>query len=118
MNKNIKLILSGAFAGICNGLFGSGGGTLAVPCLERFASLEEKKAHATAILVILPLSLVSFLTYSSKVNVDFTSAAAVVSGGVVGSTLGAVFLKKFSGKLLRKIFGIFILAAAFRMVTA
>ncbi len=117
MNKNIKLILAGAFAGVCNGLFGSGGGTLAVPCLEKFASLEEKKAHATAILVILPLSAVSFLTYSSKINVDFTAAATVVSGGVLGSTAGAFFLKKFSGTILRKIFGLFILVAALRMVT-
>lgn len=118
MNKKIKLILCGTFAGVCNGLFGSGGGTLAVPCLEKFASLEEKRAHATAISVILPLSAVSFLTYSSKINVDFAAAVTAVSGGVLGSTLGAVFLKKFSGTLLRRIFGVFILVAAFRMVTA
>ena len=118
MNKKTKLVISGAFAGLCNGLFGSGGGTLVVPCLEKFAELEEQKAHATAILVILPLSVISLITYSTNVKTDFSSVASVITGGVLGSIAGAMFLKKLSGTLLRRLFGAFILIAAFRMVTA
>lgn len=118
MNKKIKLVISGIFAGLCNGLFGSGGGTLVVPCLEKFAEIKEQKAHATAILVILPLSAVSFAMYSNKINPDFSIIAPVVSGGIFGSVLGSVFLKKLSGTFLRRMFGIFILFAAFRMVTS
>ena len=52
----VKSIVCGAATGAANGLFGGGGGMIAVPLL-RAQGLEEKRAHATAIAVILPVSL-------------------------------------------------------------
>ena len=116
MKNKFKLILFGAFAGLCNGLFGSGGGTIVVPCLEKYASLEEQKAHATAILVILPLSIISLAAYSKGTELNMPAVFAVTGGGIVGSIIGASVLKKLSGTVLRRIFGAFILIAAVRMV--
>ena len=47
--------LGGGVTGLLNGLFGSGGGMVAVPLLEH-GGLEPARAHATSIAVILPLS--------------------------------------------------------------
>lgn len=119
MNKKKTLLKSsviGALVGFCNGLFGSGGGTVAVPVMEKFLGVEEHKAHATAIAIILPLTAVSTVLYIYKGFFDFTLSWQVSLGGVAGGLLGAYLLKKIPSKILRKIFGVFIMAAAVRMV--
>lgn len=116
MKKRLKIIFFGALAGLCNGLFGAGGGMLVVPCLEKYLSLEPKKAHATAIAVILPLTIVSIYKYSRFSTVDTATLLVVCIGGALGSFIGAKLLKKFSGVMVRKIFGFFIIVAALRMV--
>ncbi|HQO42844.1 MAG TPA: TSUP family transporter, partial [Bacillota bacterium] len=48
-NKNhLKTALIGFAAGLVNGIFGSGGGTILVPCLVFLMGIEDHKAHATA----------------------------------------------------------------------
>ena len=96
---SIKNALIGFMTGVLNGLFGSGGGTVAVPAMERFLLVEDKKAHATAIAVILPLSVVSLFIYMGKVDIDWKTVFAVSVYVVLLS------FKKVSKKL--KFFGIF-----------
>ena len=68
--QNAKKLLCGTAVGAANSLFGGGGGMLAVPllCATGYA---EKQAHATAILVILPVSLSRFCSIFSKVYTIF-----------------------------------------------
>ena len=56
--------LSGAAAGLINGLLGAGGGMVLVPLLVGWCGLEDKKAIATAISIILPLSLTSIAVFA------------------------------------------------------
>lgn len=64
--KVLKLVGIGFVTGIINGLFGSGGGTLIVPALVFILGIEDYKAHATAISIILPLSIISTFIYLKK----------------------------------------------------
>ena len=112
----LKTALIGIVVGVCNGLFGSGGGTIAVPAMEKFLGMDEHKSHATAIAVILPLTVVSLGVYIYKGFFDFPLSLKTSIGGVAGGVLGAFLLKKISPPVLRKIFGVFIMAAAVRMV--
>ena len=114
--KRWKTILIGSITGFANGLFGSGGGTIVVPCMERFLSVEEPKAHATAIAIILPLSLLSIAFYVWKTDVLWSMALWASAGGVVGGFVGAKLLSKVSGIWLHRIFGAFMIAAAVRMI--
>ena len=61
--KNINKLLAGLLAGLCNGLFGSGGGAVAVVALERMCGFASKDAHATAISIMLPLTFASAAVY-------------------------------------------------------
>ena len=106
--------LVGAAAGFLNGLFGAGGGTVVVPLLEH-SGLEAKKAHATSIAVILPLSLVSALLYLRGIAAPWGEAAALLPLGIVGAVVGAKLLLRVDNRLLRKIFGVLILASAVRL---
>ena len=106
----------GLGVGFVNGLFGSGGGTVLVPALEKWLGLGAHKAHATAIAVILPLSLLSLGIYAFRTEFLWKEAALLSLGGVVGGPVGARLLSRFSGVWLHRIFGAFMLAAAVRMI--
>lgn len=108
----------GLVTGFANGLFGSGGGTIVVPAMERWLRVEEHHAHATAIGVILPLSLLSLAIYLWKTDLGavWQIALAASAGGLAGGIVGARLLRKVSGLWLHRIFGAFLLAAAVRML--
>ena len=63
--KKMMALLIGLVTGFANGLFGSGGGTIAVPAMEKLLKTKTHMAHATAIAIILPLSVLSALIYWS-----------------------------------------------------
>lgn len=115
-NNKYKLIAIGVAAGLVNGLFGSGGGTIVVPSLVFLLKLEDYKAHATAIPIILPLSIISVIVYLFNNKVPFDLAMYVVIGGIAGSYMGAKYLNKIPVKYLRKIFGSVIIYTAIRMI--
>lgn len=119
MNKNANVVrtaLIGFMVGLVNGVFGSGGGTVLVPCLVFLMGIEDHKAHATAISIILPLSLISSLIYFKYDVVDIALTLKVAIGSVLGALFGSCILNRFSINALRKIFGIFMILAAIRMV--
>ena len=113
---NFKAVLIGLLTGLTNGLFGSGGGTVLVPCLVFLMDVEDHKAHATAIAVILPLSILSAFIYYGYNVVELSLTLKVAVGSVAGGLVGSMLLNKLSIGLLRKIFGILMILAAIRMV--
>ena len=116
--KYIKYILVGLVTGIANGLFGSGGGTIAVPAMVLLLDAEEHKAHATAISIILPLTVMSAFFYISNNYVNWGITYKVVLGGLLGGYIGAKLLNVCPSQILRKVFGVFMLLAAIRMVAS
>ena len=112
--KNIKLIITGVFTGLANGIFGSGGGTIAVPFMERL--LNAHKSHATAIALILPLTIISATIYIFNINIPVKETIFISIGGIFGGFLGAKLLPKISGRMLHIIFGIFMLLASAKMI--
>mgnify|MGYP000967734618 FL=1 len=117
MNKiNYKLIVIGIVTGLINGVFGSGGGTIVVPSLVFLIKMEDYKAHATAISIILPLSIISTIVYLLNNTIPLKLSLVVMIGGFVGSYIGAKYLRKIPINYLRKIFGSVIMYTAIRMI--
>lgn len=96
-------IFCGAATGAANGIFGGGGGMIAVPLL-RSLGLSEKRAHATAISVILPVSLLSFILYAIRGFFDFKIALPTALGGFAGGFLGAKLLSVLPEKIVFLVF--------------
>ena len=117
ISDNLKPVLTGAAVGIANGLFGGGGGMIAVPLLAA-GGLEEKRAHATAILIIAPVSLAGAIAYiiAGYAAAHIFLPAAV--GMAAGWALGAVFLNKLPLTAVRAVFVAVMFAAGIRMVFA
>lgn len=105
----------GVITGLANGIFGSGGGMLAVPLLEK-AELEPKKAHATSISLTLPLSIISAFLYFKSGNLDIKNAFKYVPAGLLGAILGGFFLKKLNNIYLKKIFAVMLMISGLRML--
>jgi uncharacterized membrane protein YfcA len=78
--------------------------------------IKENKAHATAITVILPLSLISIGFYFFSKNINWSLALYVAIGSTLGGYLGSRVLNKFSDCTLRKIFGLSMIIAGIRLV--
>ena len=106
--------LGGGITGLLNGLFGSGGGMVAVPLLEH-SGLEPAKAHATSIAVILPLTALSAGSYLFSGAVDLSEALPYLLGGLPGCWVGSRLLGKLSSTAPSRLFGVLILFAAGRM---
>lgn len=115
-NRHLKFIIIGFITGFINGLFGSGGGMLVVPALVFFLGLQDYKAHATAISIILPITLISTIVYLKNSIIKLDIALIVGIGAVIGSFIGAKFLKKIPVPILRKVFGGLIIYTAVRMI--
>ncbi|MCL2753214.1 MAG: TSUP family transporter [Defluviitaleaceae bacterium] len=114
----MKKIVVGVVCGILNGLLGSGGGVAAVISLRKFFKLETHRCHATAIAIILPLTLVSAAIYLFKYDVELMTALWVTVGGIAGGIAGAKWLAKISARWLHLIFGGIMIFAAVRMFFA
>ena len=120
MGQKIKKFFSyslwGIVIGLLNGLFGSGGGVAAVLVLKKAFGLETHKTHASAIMVIAPLSAASLLFYLQKGSFPWNLSLWVSLGGVAGGILGARLLAKLSSRTISRMFAIAMIAAAVRMV--
>ena len=113
---NLMRILTGIIAGIANGLFGGGGGMIVVPMLNFLLKYQNKNAHATAILIILPLSIVSGLFYAFFGNFNLASGIPTAIGVIIGGILGAVLLKSLSSKVVLIIFSVAMAIAGVKML--
>lgn len=117
LNKTrVVSVVSGALAGVVNGLFGGGGGMIIVPALCLLLKRDPKNAHATAILIILPLSILSGLFYATFGSFNLTVGVPVSIGVVVGGVLGAFLLSKLSSKWLVIIFSVVMMGAGIKML--
>lgn len=113
--NNLKLVATGSIVGAINGFMGGGGGIFVVLALTMVVGLSQKNAHATAILVILPVSIASAVIYIVGGNVDWPMTLFATIGVVLGGLLGAFVLKKTNDKWLRFIFSFVLLFAGIRM---
>ena len=115
--KNILYsILLGLMTGFINGIFGGGGGMIVVPILNFILKYDDKIAHATAILIILPISIISSLFYAAFGNFDLKIGLPTSIGVTVGGIAGALLLSKLKAKWVSVIFSIVMLAAGVKML--
>ena len=108
-------IAAGSLTGAVNGLFGGGGGMIAVPVLGGWLGYPEKQAHATAIAVIAPVCALSAAAYIFGGYFDASVVIPASIGNVVGGLLGARLLSGLSVFWIKVVFAAVMLAAGIRM---
>lgn len=111
-----QYVLIGAAAGAANGFFGAGGGMLLVALLIGWTKMEQKKAFATSVAIILPLSVVSAATYWLRGGILFQEAFPYLVGGFLGGIIAGRIFTKISVIWLRRAFGLLIIYGGIRAV--
>jgi len=111
-----NLLFMGSVIGFVNGLFGGGGGMIAVPLMVKFLGYDNKTAHATAIAVILPVSIFTAVVYlisgAFSIVAGLWTSAGVIGGGIVG----AILLKKLNANSVGKIFAFVMLFSGLKLL--
>ena len=115
-NKNTtKAVLLSFLAGLINGFFGGGAGLIIVVLLQKVFNLNQKQSHATALLVVLPLCVISLLLYIFTGSFDFNNSYFVVLGVIIGGVLGAVLLKKLKSSMVSIAFSCVVIVCAVKI---
>ena len=101
--------VAGGLAGIANGFFGGGGGMVLVPFLTRRCGLDQRRAFATSVAVILPLCILSSVIYFFRGGLDLTAALPYLAGGLLGGWAGGKLFRRLNMIWLRRAFALLIL---------
>src|SRR5262245_11116018 len=67
----------GAACGIAGGLFGVGGGVIAIPLLGMLFALDQQTAQGTVLVMVVPNVLLAFWRYRQRFGVDLRMAATI-----------------------------------------
>lgn len=111
-----KLLLAGAAAGAVCGIFGAGGGMILVPLLIRFCGIEPRKAFATSLAVMLPISAVSLAVLFLREGLALRESLPYAAGGVIGGIAAGFCLQKIPTRVLHRIMGALILWGGVRLL--
>lgn len=114
---NLTYILVGLVAGILSGFLGIGGGVVIIPILIYFYGLTQHQAQGTTLaLMVPPIGILAALEYYYKGNVNIPIVLFIALGFLVGGLIGAIIVQPVPDYILKKIFGVFLLLVAFRMI--
>ena len=80
-------------------------------------NLEDNKARATSVFVILPMVITSGIFYYNSNYINWKTGALCAIGGVVGGYIGAKLLKKLPEKYLKIAFTLFLIYVSIKMIT-
>ena len=112
----LELLAIGLAAGLLAGLLGIGGGVVMVPAMVLIMGLDQHVAQGTSLLVIIPAAAAGSFTHHRHGRLALRDAAALAVGGVLGAILGSVTALSLDDQLLRRLFALFILAVAGRLL--
>ena len=114
--KKLRYLTAGALAGLTNGFFGGGGGSVLVPLLTRYCGLEQRRAFATSVAVILPLCALSVVIYLLRGEMDWSAALPYAAGGAIGGWMGGKWFKGVRLPWLKRTFGALLIYGGVRCI--
>ncbi len=104
----IWLFIIGLTSGVLSGM-GIGGGAILIPALTLFLDFEQKVAQNINLLYFIPTAIVAIFVHSKNKNIEKEGLFKVILFGLIGAVAGSFIAINLKGKLLRKIFGWFLL---------
>lgn len=113
--RGLGLAACGLAAGLLGGLLGVGGGFIVIPLMVAFFGFAQKSAQATSLAMIIATGTAGVVPYALAGEVVLGPAAAIIAGGLVGSSAGTELLHRMSETHVRLVFSVVVLAAAVRM---
>lgn len=113
----LGFLLIGLVGGLMGGLLGLGGGIVIVPALVLGMGFSQQMAQGTTLaLMVPPIGIFAAWTYYRQGFVNLPAAVWICLGFIAGSWVGAKVAVDLSEVWLRRIFGVFLLVVAGRIL--
>lgn len=100
-------VLFGFLSGILGGM-GMGGGTLLIPLLTIFLSVDQKLAQGINLVAFLVMALISLIIHFKNGYIKTRGTFYIIGSGVLFSCLSAFLAGYLPSDILRKCFGGFL----------
>lgn len=112
----VKGGLIGVIAGLMSGYVGVGGGFIMVPMMLALLDVPMKLASGTSLLAIMILAIPGVIEQGMLGNIDYLAGIAIVIGSIPGAVIGARLIRYVPERMLRFVFGAFLLVGAVLLV--
>jgi uncharacterized membrane protein YfcA len=108
----------GFLGGTLGSLLGVGGGILVVPALVIALGVEQKVAQGTSLAMMVPMALMATMRYHYNPNIELKWGVIVILAvcAVIGANVGSSIVDYMPPKVLKRIFGIFVIASGAKMI--
>jgi len=115
--KQTLLVVLGLVVGVLSGMVGVGGGVFVVPALVFGFGFSQLAAQGTSTALLLPpIGILAAYKYWKDGYVDVRAAALICAGFVLGGWFGAKYAISLPQDILRRVFGVFLLVVAVKML--
>lgn len=104
-----KVLAAGLGLGVLTGLFGVGGGFLAVPVIALVLDLSIPVAIGTSLVVIAVNAFAGLVAHLGLGSIDVPMALAFAAGGVLGALAGQCVASRLTSGVLGRAFAVFVL---------
>ena len=112
----LGLVLLGLTMGVLAGLFGIGGGVVAVPVLIALFGMGDLLARGTSLLAMIPAAVIGSVTNVRAGLVRVRDGLIVGMTAVAGSVIGVAFAFVIPPALSGALFGLLLVAAAIQLI--
>lgn len=112
----LGLLTLGAALGFFGGLFGIGGGIIAIPMLVLAFGMEQALAQGTSLAMMVPILAVGLWRYSRKRPIPWKSAFWIGLLASITTWFVAHFATQLQPDILRSVFGAFLLFLSAQML--
>ena len=117
MNTYLILLSVGLIGGGLSALLGIGGAIIIIPALTLLLGYTQTMAQGTSLFVLIfPLTLIPALNYYKTGNVNIKSGIFIIIGFIISSYIVSRYAVNINPHLLRKLFGVFLLAISIMMI--
>ncbi|MCP1647731.1 sulfite exporter TauE/SafE family protein [Pseudomonas nitroreducens] len=104
--------LLGIVLGSLGGLFGIGGGLLAIPALGVLFGLDQQLAQGTALVMVVPNVLLAIWRYHQRNRIDFAQAGVLALTGLVCAFFASSIAVNLDARSMRTAFVVFLVLLA------
>lgn len=113
----LSLLALGAALGFFGGLFGIGGGIIAIPFLALAFGMAQALAQGTSLAMMVPILLVGWWRYSRRYPVPWKTAGQIGLLASATTYLVAYVATGLDPNVLRSVFSVFLLLLALRLLS-
>jgi uncharacterized membrane protein YfcA len=111
------LLVIGIITGVMAGMLGIGGGLVVIPALVMIMGLSQQSAQGTSLAMMLPpIGILAAYNYYKAGHVDIRIALILAVAFILGSFFGSKLAIKLPQDILKKVFGVFLLLVAVKML--